>query len=183
MRRGYSASRYLERLAAARAAIADLSVTTDIIVGFPGETEDDFERTLEVAAEAEYDSAYTFIFSPRPGTEAAQRSEDFLPAEVLAERFERLREVVERSALRKHLARVGLVEEVLVEGPAKKGGPGTVSGRTRQDKLVHLAAGELRPGAVVEAVIESAAPHFLRGRLQRVLSQPRYRALVPVVAG
>ncbi|MGC8627460.1 MAG: MiaB/RimO family radical SAM methylthiotransferase [Acidimicrobiales bacterium] len=182
MRRGYTASRYLERLVAARSAIADLAVTTDIIVGFPGETEDDFERTLEVTAEAEYDSAYTFIFSPRPGTEAARRTEDFLPAEVLAERFQRLREVVERSALRKHMARVGLVEEVLVEGPAKKGGPGTVSGRTRQNKLVHLAGGELPPGAVVEAVIEDAAPHFLRGRLQRVVSQPRYRGLVPVAA-
>ncbi len=68
MRRGYTAERYLERLAAARASIDDLAVSTDIIVGFPGETEDDFRRTLEVVAEAEYDSAYTFIFSPRPGT-------------------------------------------------------------------------------------------------------------------
>ncbi len=75
MHRGYTAERYLERLAAARAAIADLAVTTDIIVGFPGETEDDFERTLEVAAEADYDSAYTFIYSPRPGTEAAACAE------------------------------------------------------------------------------------------------------------
>ena len=71
MRRGYTAERYLARLAAARAAVPDLAVTTDLIVGFPGETEDDFERTLEVAAEAHYDSAYTFIFSPRPGTRAA----------------------------------------------------------------------------------------------------------------
>src|SRR5205085_3022831 len=72
MHRGYTARRYLERLAAARAAIPDLAVTTDIIVGFPGETDDDFERTLEVVAEAEYDSAYTFLFSPRPGTEAGE---------------------------------------------------------------------------------------------------------------
>ena len=71
MHRGYTAERYLERLAAARAAVPDLAVTTDIIVGFPGETDDDFERTLEVVAAAEYDYAYTFIFSPRPGTEAA----------------------------------------------------------------------------------------------------------------
>src|SRR5205814_2965684 len=77
MHRGYTAERYLERLAAARAAIPDLAVTTDLIVGFPGETEDDFERTLEVVAEASYDSAYTFVFSPRPGTEAAQRVDDF----------------------------------------------------------------------------------------------------------
>ena len=120
MHRGYTAERYLERLAAARAAIDDLAVTTDIIVGFPGETDDDFERTLEVAAEAAYDSAYTFIYSPRPGTEAAERVDEYVPADVVAERFERLRIVVERSGLAKHEARVGRVEEVLVEGPSRK---------------------------------------------------------------
>src|SRR2546430_1109572 len=99
MHRGYTAERYLEKLAAARAEIDDLAVTTDLIVGFPGETEDDFERTLEVVAEAGYDSAYTFIFSPRPGTEAATRDDCFVPAEVTAERFARLVAVVERSAL------------------------------------------------------------------------------------
>ena len=80
-----------DRLAAARSAVPDLAVTTDIIVGFPGETEADFERTLEVAAEAAYDSAYTFIFSPRPGTRAAAMTDRFVPAEVVADRFERLR--------------------------------------------------------------------------------------------
>ena len=114
MRRGYTAERYLDRLAAARAAVDDLAVTTDLIVGFPGETEDDFERTLEVAAEAEFDSAYTFVFSPRPGTRAAAMEDRFLAAEVTAERMERLRAVVERSALRKHA------------GP---GGPGRGGGR------------------------------------------------------
>ncbi len=181
MRRGYTSQRYLERLAAARAGVPDLAVTTDIIVAFPGETEEDFEQTLEVAAEAEYDSAYTFIFSPRPGTEAAGRAEAFVPAEVAADRFERLRRVVERSALRKHQARVGRVEEVLVEGPAKKGGPGLFSGRTRQNKLVHLQAESMRAGAVVEARIEGAAPHFLRGKLERTVAEPRHRVLIPVV--
>jgi tRNA-2-methylthio-N6-dimethylallyladenosine synthase len=182
MRRGYTAQRYLERLAAARAAVPDLAVTTDIIVGFPGEDEADFERTLEVAAEAEYDSAYTFIYSPRPGTEAAARTQEFVPPEVVADRFERLRLVVERSALRRHQARVGLTEEVLVEGPAKKGGPGVFSGRTRQNKLVHLDGGPLRAGMVVEAVVEHAAPHFLKARLGRVISPPRHRELIPVMA-
>src|SRR4051794_14885027 len=107
MHRGYTAERYLERLAAARAAVPDLAVTTDLIVGFPGETDDDFERTLEVVAEARYDSAYTFLFSPRPGTEAAAQVERFVPPAVAAERFERLRVVVERSALARHEARVG----------------------------------------------------------------------------
>ena len=182
MRRGYTAQRYLERLEAARAAVPGLAVTTDIIVGFPGEDEADFERTLEVAAEVEYDSAYTFMFSARPGTEAAARTQDFVPPEVVAERFGRLRLVVERSALRRHQARVGLTEEVLVEGPAKKGGPAVFSGRTRHNKLVHLEGGGLRAGMVVEAVVEHAAPHFLKARLERVIAQPRHRELIPVMA-
>jgi tRNA-2-methylthio-N6-dimethylallyladenosine synthase len=182
MRRGYTAERYLQRLRAARAAVKDLAVSTDIIVGFPGETDEDFERTLEVAAEAEYDSTYTFIFSARPGTEAATWTEQFVPPEVSAERFERLRLVVERSALRRYEARVGLREEVLIEGPAKKGGPGVFSGRSRQNKLVHLQDAALRPGMVVDAVIDSAAPHFLKGTVVRVLAQPRHRNLIPVMA-
>ena len=98
MHRGYTAERYLEKLAAARAAVPDLAVTTDIIVGFPGETDDDFARTLEVAAAAEYDSAFTFIYSPREGTEAATMTDRFVPHEVSVERFEQLRVVIERSA-------------------------------------------------------------------------------------
>src|SRR5688572_30119760 len=107
MHRGYRAERYLEKLAAARAAVPDLAVTTDLIGGFPGETDDDFERTLEVAAAAGYDSAYTFIFSPRPGTEAAGLADRFVPPAVTAARFDRLRVVVERSALARHRDRVG----------------------------------------------------------------------------
>ncbi|MGB7880461.1 MAG: tRNA (N6-isopentenyl adenosine(37)-C2)-methylthiotransferase MiaB, partial [Ilumatobacteraceae bacterium] len=120
MHRGYTSERYLSRLAEARSAIDDLAVSTDIIVGFPGETEADFEQTLEVAAAAEYDYAYTFLFSPREGTEAASMEADFVDPVVAGERFERLRLVVERSALRRHEARVGRIEEVLVEGPSKR---------------------------------------------------------------
>src|SRR5215210_128815 len=149
MHRGYTAERYLERLAAAREAVPDLAVTTDLIVGFPGETDDDFERTLEVVAAAQYDSAYTFLFSPRPGTEAAARADDFVPPAVAAERFERLRVVVERSALARHRARVGRVEEVLVEGPSRKD-PAALTGRTRQNKLVHFRADRLAPGTVAD---------------------------------
>ena len=129
MHRGYTAERYLEKLAAARAAIPDLAVSTDVIVGFPGETDDDFERTLEVVAEAGYDSAFTFVYSPRPGTEAAERTHDFVPHPVSVERFERLRVVVERSALARNRERVGRVEEVLVEGPSRKD-PTLTTGRT-----------------------------------------------------
>ncbi|HUR18054.1 MAG TPA: tRNA (N6-isopentenyl adenosine(37)-C2)-methylthiotransferase MiaB [Acidimicrobiales bacterium] len=138
MHRGYTAERYLEKLAAARAGVPDLAVTTDLIVGFPGESDDDFERTLEVVAAAGYDSAYTFVFSPRPGTEAASMADRFVPAEVVAERFARLKVVVERSALLKHQARIGRVEEILVEGPSKRD-PAVLTGRTRQNKLLHCA--------------------------------------------
>ncbi|MDQ3757174.1 MAG: tRNA (N6-isopentenyl adenosine(37)-C2)-methylthiotransferase MiaB [Actinomycetota bacterium] len=184
MHRGYSAERYLARLAAARAAVPDLAVTTDVIVGFPGETDDDFERTLAVVAEAQYDSAYTFLFSPRPGTEAAERVEDFVPAEVAAERYARLRVVVERSALQKHAARVGRVEEVLVEGPSKRD-PALVSGRTRQNKLVHVPAssGPLPAGTFAQVRVTDAAPHHLLGELLEVTARPRHRVTIPVAAG
>jgi tRNA-2-methylthio-N6-dimethylallyladenosine synthase len=175
MRRGYSAERYLARLHAARAAVPDLAVTTDIIVGFPGETDDDFERTLEVAATAAYDSAYTFVFSPRPGTRAADMTDHFVPPQVVADRFERLRVVVERSALARHQARIGRVEEVLVEGPSKRDGR-VLSGRTRQNKLVHFASpdgdgargGGLGPGAYARVRVTGAAPHHLRGDVVEV---------------
>ena len=180
MHRGYTARRYLERLAAARAAIPDLAVTTDLIVGFPGETEDDFRATLDVVEEAGYDAAYTFVFSPRPGTEAAAWTTDFLPSDVTQERMSRLTEVVERSALARHQAQVGRVEEVLVEGPSKKD-PSVLTGRTRHNKLVHFAGpeargvpgdGTLAAGAYAEVAIDSAAPHYLRGRLVRKTADP-----------
>jgi tRNA-2-methylthio-N6-dimethylallyladenosine synthase len=180
MHRGYTAERYLARVAAARAAIPDLAVTTDLIVGFPGETEDDFERTLEVVAEVGYDSAYTFIFSPRAGTEAAARIEDFVPAPIIAERFDRLKMVLERSALRKHEARVGRVEEVLVEGPSKRD-KAVTSGRTRQNKLVHFAT-PLPVGTFADVRITRGAPHFLVGELVEVTARPRHRTTIPVVA-
>jgi len=185
MHRGYTGARYLERLSRARAAIPDLAVTTDLIVGFPGETDDDFERTLDVVAAGEYDSAYTFIFSPRPGTEAAARVDDFVPPDVVAERFERLRVVVERSGLAKHRARIGRVEEALVEGPSKKDASIT-TGRTRQNKLVHFRVDEptpLRPGSFAEVHITDAGAHHLSGELVAVTAAPRHRTRIPVFAG
>ena len=185
MHRGYTGARYLERLGRARAAIPDLAVTTDLIVGFPGETDDDFERTLDVVAAAEYDSAYTFIFSPRPGTEAAIRVDDFVDPGVVAERFERLRVVVERSGLAKHQARIGRVEDVLVEGPSKKD-PSITTGRTRHNKLVHFALLDgtpLRPGTFAEVRVTAAGPHHLLGDLVAVTAAPRHRTRIPVLAG
>lgn len=182
MHRGYTAERYLEKLRAARDGIDDLAVSSDIIVGFPGETEDDFEHTLAVAAEAGYDSAYTFIFSPREGTEAAELTDRFVPHATCVERFDRLRHVVERSALRLNEARVGRDEEVVVEGPSKRD-PAVLTGRTRQNRLVHFAPpSPMRPGTLATVVITDAAAHHLRGELREVLATPRHRTRIPVVA-
>jgi tRNA-2-methylthio-N6-dimethylallyladenosine synthase len=179
MHRGYTAERYLERLAAARAAIPDLAVTTDIIVGFPGETDDDFECTLEVARAADYDAAYTFVFSPRPGTEAATMVDDFVAADVVKARMQRLLEVVEAGALRRHEARVGCTEQVLVEGRSKNNAE-MWSGRSRQNKLVHFA-GASEPGELVEVRITSAAPHWLAGDfIARVMLARKRRTRIPV---
>ena len=162
-----------------RAAIPDLAVTTDIIVGFPGETDADFERTLEVVDEAAFDSAYTFVFSPRPGTEAAEMVDDFVAPEVVQERMARLVEVVERHGLARHEARVGRVEEALVEGPSKRD-PDVLSGRTRQNKLVHFAPERgVGPGDLVDVEITDAAPHWLRGR---IVGDPRPGRAGPVTA-
>jgi tRNA-2-methylthio-N6-dimethylallyladenosine synthase len=183
MRRGYTAARYLERLAAARAAIPDLAVSTDVIVGFPGETEEDFEQTLAVCAEAAYDGAFTFIFSPRPGTRAADMESSFVPPDVVAERFERLKTVVDRSALARHQARVGRTEETLVEGESRRDAT-MLSGRTRQGKLVHFpagtAAGTPAPGALAMVTVTDGHPHHLSGRLEEVVARPRHRVLIPV---
>ncbi len=184
MHRGYTAERYLRRLADARAAVPDLAVTTDLIVGFPGETDADFERTLEVVDAAAYDAAYTFVFSPRPGTPAADMTDDFVAPEVTQERMARLVEVVERHALAKHEARVGRTETLLVEGPSKKD-PAVWSGRTRQNKLVHFSPGARRAevGGGADVRITRAAPHWLRGDLLGVEPAPRpARIRIPVTA-
>jgi tRNA-2-methylthio-N6-dimethylallyladenosine synthase len=191
MHRGYRAERYLEKLAAARAAIPGLAVTTDIIVGFPGETDDDFARTLEVAAEAQYDSAFTFVFSPREGTEAAAMTDRFVPHDVCVDRFEQLRVVIERSARAKNAARVGVVEDVIVEGPSKRD-PAVLTGRTRQNKLVHFASPSLpaaglagsppplRAGSFVDVRVTEGASHYLHGELVAVTAAPRHRTRIPV---
>jgi tRNA-2-methylthio-N6-dimethylallyladenosine synthase len=183
MHRGYTAARYHERLAAARAGIDDLAVTTDIIVGFPGETDDDFERTLEVVDAAQYDAAYTFVFSPRPGTEAAGMVDDFVAPDVAQARMRRLVEAVERHGHAKHAARVGRTEAVLVEGPSKKDAS-VLAGRTRQNKLVHFtppAGTPVGPGDDVEVRIDRAAPHWLHGDyVQTTRRSRRARPRIPV---
>ncbi len=182
MHRGYSAEKYLQKLTQARAIIKDLAVTTDVIVGFPGETEADFQDTLEVAAQAQFDSAFTFIFSPRPGTEAAEMKDKFVDHKVAVQRYERLRRVIERSSKAANEARIGLTEEVVVEGPSKKD-PTILTGRSRRNTLIHFAANQrLKAGTYAQVEVESAGLHHLKGKLLEVTAPARHRARIPVAA-
>jgi tRNA-2-methylthio-N6-dimethylallyladenosine synthase len=182
MHRGYNAARYLEKVRVARATIPDLAITSDIIVGFPGETDDDFERTLEVAAEVGYDSCYPFIFSPRTGTEAATMTDRFIAEDVIADRFERLKIVLDRSAHQRHEARVGMIESVLVEGPSKRDDT-RWSGRTTQNKLVHFPRTfGVATGGYADVRITHAGKHHLLGELVAVTAAPRHKTRIPVAA-
>jgi tRNA-2-methylthio-N6-dimethylallyladenosine synthase len=160
MRRTYSRERYLRLVGELRAAIPDLALTTDLIVGFPGETSDDFRETLEVVEEVGFDGAFTFVFSPRRGTEAATMPGQ-VPDEVKAERIERLIELCQRVALERNAARVGRVEQVLVEGPSRTD-PALLRGRTRRNTTVNFA-GDAQPGELVDVRIEGATSTTLRG--------------------
>jgi tRNA-2-methylthio-N6-dimethylallyladenosine synthase len=182
MHRGYTGGRYLERLEAARATVPDLAVTTDLIVGFPGETEADFVQSLEVVAEAGFDAAYLFVFSPREGTEAAGMVDRFVDAETVADRFARMKAVLDRSAILRHAARVGRTEEIVVEGRNERR-QGQFSGRTRQNKLVHFDCDEpLRPGTYASVEIVSSARFHLGGRLLTVTAEPSHRRRIDVAA-
>jgi tRNA-2-methylthio-N6-dimethylallyladenosine synthase len=160
MRRTYGRERYLRLVGELRAAIPDLALTTDIIVGFPGETEDDFRETLEVVEEVRYDGAFTFVYSPRAGTEAAVMP-DQVPDEVKGDRIERLVDVVQRIARERNEERVGLVEQVLVEGPSRTE-PSLLRGRTRRNTTVNFA-GVAVLGDLVEVRIEGATSTTLSG--------------------
>jgi len=161
MRRTYSRERYLRLVDELRAAIPDVALTTDIIVGFPGETEEDFRETLEVVEEVGYDGAFTFVYSPRQGTEAAA-SPDQVPEDTKRERIERVVDVVQQVAQERNRMRVGRVEEVLVEGPSRTD-PTLLRGRSRRNTTVNFA-GAARPGELVDVVIESATSQTLHGR-------------------
>ena len=160
MQRGYTPERFLERLRMAEAAIPGLATSTDIIVGFPGETESDFGATLDLVAEARFDGAYMFIYSPRPGTAAATMGDQVDPA-VASERFSRLAELQRDISLEKNQALVGATVEVLSEGPSRKD-PGMITARTRTNKVVHVP-GTHPSGTFLEARLEHAAPSHLVG--------------------
>jgi tRNA-2-methylthio-N6-dimethylallyladenosine synthase len=164
MRRSYRSSRYLDIIADVRAAMPDAAITTDIIVGFPGETEADFESTLDVVRAARFSSAFTFQYSKRPGTPASTMDGQ-VPKAVVQERYDRLIAALEEITWAENKRLVGSTVEVLVavgEG-RKDGATGRMSGRARDGRLVHFATGglELRPGDVVETVVTYAAPHHL----------------------
>ena len=182
MHRGYTSERFLKKVQQARIGIEDLSVTTDLIVGFPGESEKDFEETLAVVAEAQFDAAYTYIFSPRPGTNAAEMETKFVEHGIAVRRYETLRDVVKRSSLLKHKERVGRIEEVLVEGRSKKG-TNLIKTRTRQNKILHLKSQDsLRVGTYARVEVTDAPSHYLLGELLEIVAAPKHRKRIPVMA-
>ena len=165
MRRTYTRERYLDRVAMIREHVPDCALTTDIIVGFPGETEQDFEQTLDVAEQVGYDGAFTFIYSPRRGTEAATLP-DQLPHELAVERMDRLVAVVQRRARERAQRFVGRTVEVLVEGPSRTD-PSRLRGRSRHNKVVNfIGLGE--PGELVDVEITGATSQTLSGEASLV---------------
>jgi tRNA-2-methylthio-N6-dimethylallyladenosine synthase len=160
MRRTYNRERYLRLVEELRAAIPDLALTTDLIVGFPGETEEDFRETLETVQQVSFDGAFTFVYSPRAGTEAAAL-DDQIPEEVKHARIERLIEVVQRVAAVRNTDRIGRVEEVLVEGPSRTD-PAVLRGRTRRNTTVNFT-GTATAGDLVDVRVEDASSTTLRG--------------------
>ena len=161
MHRGYTAAKYRDRLAMAREIIPDLAVSTDVIVGFPGETDDDFDRTLELVEEAQFDSAFMFIFSPRPGTAAADYADDFVDDDVIKERFARLQSIQDDASLARNQALIGSVQEVISEGQSKRNFS-VATTRARNGKLVHVH-GRHPVGEKSLVEIDVAGHHHLGG--------------------
>jgi tRNA-2-methylthio-N6-dimethylallyladenosine synthase len=168
MRRTYDRERYLSRVAMIREHVPDVALTTDIIVGFPGESEEDFEQTLEVVEQVSYDSAFTFIFSPRRGTEAAEISAGLVEHAVKVERMGRLVELVQAHARERAQRFVGRTLEVLVEGSSRTD-PERLRGRTRHNKVVNFA-GLAAPGELTEVEILTATSQTLSGE-ERLLAR------------
>ncbi len=160
MRRTYSRERFVRLAEEMRAAIPDLALSTDLIVGFPGETDGEFEDTVSAVEQIGFDSAFTFVFSPRGGTEAATMTAQ-VPEEVKQERIERLIDVVQRVAHERNQLRVGRVEEVLVEGPSRTD-PASLRGRTRRNTTVNFA-GAATAGDLVQVQVEGATSTTLKG--------------------
>jgi tRNA-2-methylthio-N6-dimethylallyladenosine synthase len=168
MRRTYDRERYLDRVALIREHVPDAALTTDIIVGFPGETEEDFAQTLDIVEQVGYDGAFTFVFSPRRGTKAAELTEGIVPHPVKVERMERLLEVVQRRARERAQRFVGRTLGVLVEGPSRTD-PERLRGRTRHNKAVNFT-GLAAPGELTQVEIVAATSQTLSGT-ERLLAR------------
>ena len=181
MRRSYRQERYLGIIERVRQQIPDAAITTDIIVGFPGETEEDFQQTLHVVRQARFSSAFTFQYSPRPGTPAATMQEQ-VPKEVVQERYVRLVEIINEIAWQENQAQLGREVEVLIlPGEGRKDDRTTrVSGRARDHRLVHVGA-QAEPGSMVRAVVTYAAPHHLIADEVLGVQSPTRPVAVPTV--
>lgn len=183
MNRGYTREQYLALVASVRAAVPEIALSTDVIVGFPGETADDFEQTIDLFTRVRFDHAFTFIYSPRAGTPAASLADD-TPHEVVQERFERLAELVRTLSFDANSREVGAVRTILVEGPSKRDAT-VVSGRTPQNRLVHTPAPPGRTptelaGTLAEVRITAAHPWFVTGEVTRLETD---RPLVAAAGG
>ncbi|MBM3665663.1 MAG: MiaB/RimO family radical SAM methylthiotransferase, partial [Actinobacteria bacterium] len=166
MRRTYDRQRYLDLVGRIRAAVPDIALTTDLIVGFPGEGDADFADTVSLVREVGFDGAYTFVYSPRPGTEAGEHMDDDVPADVKSERISVLIDAVQATA-RERLARhVGTVQDVLVEGPSRTN-PLRLTGRTTHNVTVNFT-GDALGGAIVPVLIMASTSTTLAGSLARV---------------
>ncbi len=163
MNRRYSFEDYIEKVAALRAKIPDISITSDIIAGFPGETDEDHGLTLNALREIEFDGTFAFKFSPRPGTKAAKMPEN-LTEEMKSERLYEILLLQDTITEKKNKALEGAIQEVLIEGPSENGN-GSLTGRTRTNKIVDIRADDIRKGAIVDVEIIKGRKHSLEGKL------------------
>ncbi|MCX7164011.1 MAG: tRNA (N6-isopentenyl adenosine(37)-C2)-methylthiotransferase MiaB [Rhodocyclales bacterium] len=163
MKRGYSVLEFKSLVKKLKAARPDLSLSSDFIIGFPGEIEEDFEKTMHLVEELNFDSSFSFVYSPRPGTPAAEMADD-TPQEVKIRRLMRLQKTIEAQALKISQAMVGTTQRILVEGHAKKDA-GELAGRTGNNRVVNFAGEPCLLGCFVDVGITAALPHSLRGEL------------------
>ena len=164
MDRGYTREAYLDKVRLLRKAIPDLAISTDIIVGFPGESESDFSDTLDLMREVAFDASFAFKFSPRPNTPAALLA-DQVPEPIRARRLAQVLALQDELSLRKNATMIGQTVEVLVDGDLSKRDSGLAAGRTRQNKIVHFRGGVVREGMLANVKISEATPHHLKGVL------------------
>lgn len=167
MRRGYTRGEYLDRIGRLRQRCPEVALSTDIIVGFPGETEADFAETLEILNEVEYDEIFAFSFSPRPQTAAAKMYPDDVPNETKSRRLEIVLNLQQEISLRKNKERIGCIEEILIEGPSKLR-RGQVMGRTRTNRIVNVLGPESLAGEIIPVRITGASANSLGGEILKV---------------